>query len=315
MSEEVVQTSSGCVEALMFDGSKREDKKCPIYRTPTGEIFATKISMREIPEAEKQQATLKKLENSARIIQRAWRRYIDMQLFMHYKNMINFRGTGNPKCMMKCINPTEADFLDRAAGVYVRFRLGGETFPPKIYYKIFTHRPIVDLCANSPKDYTNPAAKQKVPSQVHKRNPIQEDDRSGWYKRMENNDWRSLSDKYLGTTTDYMQFEPNRKTIAFHHSISQRRQDVMRKKKQRKIEWMKKMYKEGMLQAQTLDPNTSILVQRATEGVINSIEQNGLNAVLDWEVDELLEWTNALNFEKYMNDWMKIACSNSSAVY
>ncbi|XP_069747400.1 protein MFI isoform X3 [Narcine bancroftii] len=239
-----------------------------------------------------------------------------MQLFKHYKNMINFR-KGNPRFMMKCINPIEADFLDNAAGVHVRFRLGGETFPPKIYYKIFTHRPIVDLCAYSPKDYTNLAAKQEVPRQIHNHNPvkIQEDDHSGWYKRKENNDWRSLSDKYLGTTIDYMQFEPNRKTMTFHHSVSQRKQDIVRKHKKRKVEWMKKMYHEGKLHAQTLDPNAAVLVQRATEGVINSIEQHGLNAVLDWEVDELLEWTNALNFEKYLSDWMQIASSNSSTFY
>ncbi|XP_048454245.1 protein MFI-like [Rhincodon typus] len=68
-----------------------------------------------------------------------------------------------------------------------------------------------------------------------------------------------------------------------------------------------------MLQAQTLDPNTAVLVQRATEGLIDSVEQTGPNSILDWEVDELLEWTNALNFEKYLNDWTEIACSSSSA--
>jgi hypothetical protein len=31
---------------------------------------------------------------------------------------------------------------------------GGCTFPPVIYYKIFTHRPVTDMCAFSPKDYT-----------------------------------------------------------------------------------------------------------------------------------------------------------------
>ncbi|XP_069747399.1 protein MFI isoform X2 [Narcine bancroftii] len=264
----------------MFEGSNEEEES-PRYRTSTSEIFATKICVYDKP-----RATLTDLENAASILQRAWRRRI-------------------------------ADFLDNAAGVHVRFRLGGETFPPKIYYKIFTHRPIVDLCAYSPKDYTNLAAKQEVPRQIHNHNPvkIQEDDHSGWYKRKENNDWRSLSDKYLGTTIDYMQFEPNRKTMTFHHSVSQRKQDIVRKHKKRKVEWMKKMYHEGKLHAQTLDPNAAVLVQRATEGVINSIEQHGLNAVLDWEVDELLEWTNALNFEKYLSDWMQIASSNSSTFY
>ncbi|XP_072433564.1 protein MFI isoform X2 [Chiloscyllium punctatum] len=239
----------------------------------------------------------------------------DTQLFKHYKNMINFKGQGNPRFMMKCINPIEAGLLDSAAGVHVRFRLGGETFPPKIYYKIFTHRPIVDLCANSPKDYTHPAAKQEPPRQIHNRNSVkkEEDDHNGWYKRLENNDWRSLSDKYLGTTVDYMEFEPNRKRTTFHHCTLQRKQDAKRKQKQKKIEWMKKMYQDGILQAQTLNPNTAVLVQRATEGLIDSVEQKGPNSILDWEVDELLEWTNALNFEKYLNDWTEIACSSSSA--
>ncbi|XP_067842219.1 protein MFI isoform X2 [Heptranchias perlo] len=294
MTEEIAQTSSGCIDAEVPDVNNEEEQS-PADRRPAGEVIVGKIL--EILVTEEQQEILRVLENSARIIQRAWRRYINMQLFKHYRNMINFRGKGDPRFMMKCINPIE------------------ETFPPKIYYKIFTHRPIVDMCANSPKDYANSAVKQKASRRVHNHNPvkIQEDDRSGWYKRMENNDWRCLSDKYIGTTIDYAQFEPNRKTTTFHHCIFQRRQEVVKKHKERKIEWMKKMYREGMLQVQTMDPDTAVLVQRATEGVINSVEQYGPNTVLEWEVDELLEWTNALNYEKYLNDWMEIASSNSSA--
>ncbi|XP_060682676.1 protein MFI isoform X2 [Hemiscyllium ocellatum] len=296
------------IEAHLPDTNNKDEHCLTDSKTLVNESLKFESSV-----TKEQQKTL--AENSARIIQRAWRRHIDTQLFKHYKNMINFRGQGNPRFMMKCINPIEAGLLDSAAGVHVRFRLGGETFPPKIYYKIFTHRPIVDLCANSPKDYTHPAAKQKPPRQIHNRNSVkkQEDDHNGWYKRLENNDWRSLSDKYLGTTVDYMEFEPNRKRTTFHHCTLQRKQDAKRKQKQKKIEWMKKMYQDGILQAQTLNPNTAVLVQRATEGLIDSVEQKGPNSILDWEVDELLEWTNALNFEKYLNDWTEIACSSSSA--
>ena len=42
-----------------------------------------------------------------------------------------------------------------------------ETFPPSIYYKIFTHRPVIDLCANSPKDYTKASVKRLVARQCH----------------------------------------------------------------------------------------------------------------------------------------------------
>lgn len=35
-------------------------------------------------------------------------------------------------------------------------------FPPTIYYKIYTHRPIQDICANAPRDYTKPYEKLKT---------------------------------------------------------------------------------------------------------------------------------------------------------
>lgn len=64
------------------------------------------------------------------------------------------------------------------------------TFPPNIYYKIFTHRPVTDLCANSPKDYNQLSLIKKPEAQQTK-----QDDRSGWYQRMENNSWRLFCSK------------------------------------------------------------------------------------------------------------------------
>ena len=62
---------------------------------------------------------------------------------------------------MRTINPTEARYVDAAAGVRIRFRLAGERFPPTIYYKIYTNRPIQDLGANAPRDYTRPYLRLK----------------------------------------------------------------------------------------------------------------------------------------------------------
>ena len=42
-----------------------------------------------------------------------------------------------------------------------------ERFPPNIYYKIFTHRPVQDMCANSPKDYTRPSVKLQIGKDRH----------------------------------------------------------------------------------------------------------------------------------------------------
>ncbi|CAM4353636.1 unnamed protein product [Caretta caretta] len=132
-----------------------------------------------------------KRNHAARVIQRCWKRCINVRVFRYYKELIGFRGVGDPHLLMKCIDPREAELLDAAAGVYIRFRLGGTKYPPSIYYKIFTHRPIVDMCANSPKDYTKPAYKQLLPEAIH--GQIWKDDRNGWYKRVENNGWRLLS--------------------------------------------------------------------------------------------------------------------------
>ena len=92
--------------------------------------------------------------DAANIIQRSWRRHVDKQVFQYYKELLNFKAMGDPKQLLRSINPREVQLLDPAAGCVVRFRLGGETFPPRLYYKIFTHRNVEDLCANSPKDYT-----------------------------------------------------------------------------------------------------------------------------------------------------------------
>ena len=46
-----------------------------------------------------------------------------------------------------------------------------EKFPPNIYYKIFTHRPVQDMCANSPKDYTAACEKLSMGRDIHNVKP------------------------------------------------------------------------------------------------------------------------------------------------
>ena len=55
--------------------------------------------------------------------------------------------------MLRSINPREASLFDEAAGIVLRFRLGGASFPPLIYYKIFTKAPLCDVNAFAPRDY------------------------------------------------------------------------------------------------------------------------------------------------------------------
>ncbi|XP_025890822.1 uncharacterized protein C11orf65 homolog [Nothoprocta perdicaria] len=231
-------------------------------------------------------------------------------VFRHYKELISFKGTGNPRLLMKGIDPREAELLDVAAGAFIKFRLGGASFPPNIYYKIFTHRPIVDMCANSPKDYTKPSPKQVLQERILGK--IWEDDGSGWYKRVENNGWRLLSIRFW-RAIDPVTDEGNRKAEEFHYSKMKRKQEIEKKRKKRKIEWMKKMYHAGSLRAATEDPAAALRVQRAAESVVDAVEKQGSNSVTDWEVDEILRWTNALNYEQYISQWNKTATSDSSA--
>ncbi|KAM5227162.1 protein MFI isoform 3-T3 [Hipposideros larvatus] len=115
--------------------------------------------------------------------------------------------------------------------------------------------------------------------------------------------WMSTEDVMVG----------NKKETKFHFSKLKRRQDMEKKRKTRKIEWMKQMYYTGNLKAKSTNSETTDLIHKATEGLIRVIEGGGVDSVMDWEVDEVLNWTNALNFDEYIANWKEIATSNSSA--
>ena len=76
---------------------------------------------------------------------------------------------------------------------------GGVSFPPTIFFKIFTHRPVADMCAFSPRDYVEQQKRQQEHHQ-HANSTIDNsqrrmlEDRAGWYQRIERNGWRPLSD-------------------------------------------------------------------------------------------------------------------------
>ncbi|XP_042316362.1 protein MFI isoform X1 [Sceloporus undulatus] len=247
---------------------------------------------------------------AAIVIQRAWKRWLDIGVFDYYKELIGFKQCGEPARLMKYIDPKEAEYLDAAAGVHIRFRLGGLKFPPSIYYKIYTHRPIVDVCAYSPRDYAKLAAKTR---QSRKFQGDRDKDCSDWYKRIEYNGWRLLSLRFW-KTMDSVTLNDNKIRKEFQYSKLLRKQDVEKRRKRRKIEWLKQMYYGQSLQVKTQNPAATILIQRAAEGLISSLD-HGMDKVLEWEVDEMLKWTNALNYENYVKEWTAIGTSKASDGY
>ncbi|XP_043960171.1 protein MFI-like isoform X2 [Gambusia affinis] len=250
-------------------------------------------------------------DEAAKIIQRAWRRHACKKVFRNVQKMIGQCYQQDPSLLLRTVNPQEAELLDAAAGVYIQFRLGGVSFPPQIYYKIFTYRPIVDIGANSPKDYHQ---LQRMKYLTEKRDPtLQSTDRTGWYQRVENNNWRLFSCKSIIKEEPIDGFVT--KKIDFHPSKMQRIQDVRKWKKRKKIEWLKRMYKEGREEAleEQSDQSDLLTMERKTmKDVMSSIEDKGEDEILDWELDEHLTWTNSFNFEEYMEEWINQACNNTS---
>lgn len=81
-------------------------------------------------------------------------------------------------------------------------------------------------------------------------------------------------------------------------------------KKHRKIEWLKKFYKQGMLNCESGDNETQGLIKQAADGLLQTCDKDGEDFVQDWEVDELLKWSKGLNFDDYLSDWK---CRGTSA--
>ncbi|CAF0988060.1 unnamed protein product [Brachionus calyciflorus] len=254
-------------------------------------------------------------DQAARKIQRFWRKYIDLQVFKYYKDLVVFHNEGDPAIIMKFINPNEAKLIDPASGIHIKFRLAGHQFPPTIHYKIYTHRPVQDICANAPRDYTKPSYKMK-PAQIknnrEKNFPVETFE--GWYQRFENNGWRPVSNKHLvQMNLDYYYgIEKNSKPVVFYHSKLLRKKDIELRKKQKKIEWMKKLYMKGMLKPSGDDDETNQMIEKATKNFLQAYNMNGIENIADWEVDELVNWTNTLNYDDYYKDWKTIGTTAHS---
>jgi hypothetical protein len=113
---------------------------------------------------------------------------------------------GEPAILLKSINPLEAKLFDAASNIHLRFRLGGDRFPPLIYYKIFTHGSVVDIGSYAPRNYAkikrNIKREQIDMTQVNKAYPLTEEqleteiNEAGWYVRQENNGWRPVLSSY-----------------------------------------------------------------------------------------------------------------------
>lgn len=61
---------------------------------------------------------------------------------------------------------------------------------------------------------------------------------------------------------------------------------------------MKKMYNYGMLKPKTDDKESNIIVDETAQNIIHAYDNNKIDMIDDWEVDQLLDWTNGLSYNE-----------------
>ena len=69
-------------------------------------------------------------------------------------------------------------------------------------------------------------------------------------------------------------------------------------------------YSEGMLLTKRGTESPVLRdIETSLKGLVQVTDRKGYEAVDEWEVDELLEWTNGLNFDSYVSTWKEYATS------
>ena len=295
------------------------------------------------------------LDLAARKIQGCWTRYYYRKIFLYYKALIDFRQRGTPATLLRSINPSEAQLAEAASGLHVRFRLGGSTFPPLIFYKIYTHRPVTDIGSFAPRDYVYESQKKESKHNRKPANPtkhVAEDEdfaipeellacyhpgarrggtagggmlrtraQFGWYRRTDANGWRPISES-LFHEEDRVERYTAARQMDFSHVRTVRKEDLEKKRRQKKLAWLQRMYGVGGAAAGagseeaehgvTGDASASTAPASASEALSPPVVVMSGEGEESEGIDALIGWSQNLDFDQYVNDWLTQSCSNGS---
>ncbi|XP_026288625.2 uncharacterized protein LOC113213704 [Frankliniella occidentalis] len=85
---------------------------------------------------------------AARVLQSAWRAHVFRHVFLHLRVVVAHLSASSARAALQSVNPREALLADAASDIVVRFRLAADTNTPLpvVVYKVFTRRPVVDVC-------------------------------------------------------------------------------------------------------------------------------------------------------------------------
>jgi hypothetical protein len=97
--------------------------------------------------------------------------------------------------------------------------------------------------------------------------------------------------------------------VPWSHAKWERREAQASKKKAKKLAWLQAMYGRG--RAQMEEGRAQMRAEGAADGVRGGRhggEARGCEGE-EGEVDDLLQWSDALDFESYHQDWLGLATS------
>lgn len=171
---------------------------------------------------------------------------------------------------------------------------------------------VVDLNAFAPRAYTAYSPRTTLPTKsaslpvasLQREFRAAAEEESGWYQRFENNGWRAV---YNGTWTtmeaDYndevtattkQTAAPSSTTEQLMQHPLQRKEDVQRKRKEKKLLWMRKLY------ALTQPVVDSEINEETTKEICSE------EATVQTEA-KLESWAATLDFDVYQLDWLQLA--------
>lgn len=201
--------------------------------------------------------------------------------------------------------------LDPAAPIHVRFRLGGESFPPQVYYKVFVEGAVCDVGGFAPRDYVrDPRLKQQPPSVLFNKGPHKAGamvtaenypPQAGWYLRKTNNGYRPVPSKLLneGLRDPVAEATAATSKVSYHHVRLVRRREVERKKREKRMEWWRRVY--GVVVGD-LGVGVGSLDERVTPASGKRKKLRGSAFEIAEPVppdlpEDLVHWTRGLDFE------------------
>lgn len=248
---------------------------------------------------------------AAKVIQNKYRGNTYRRIFLHlqsYITEISRQNNSSPMQLLRNIDPVGARNLEALSEDFViRFRLGAPSdspWPPRLYWKVFLKNQYVcDVSVTAPRNYS-----------IEQETGIV--DKRLWYHRITNNPWRLIDTSVVDSVVQ--------SSATVMRPVLHSRGELEKLRRAKRIAWMKEMRKLSILKDMGLDDLEQIAssaLQRdpslrnacsillddtptSLEKSLLSTQSGTISTTNDETVDDLLRWSEALDYDKYSEDWL-----------